>query len=189
MPGITQSHLVPTEKNRRRGRQSIRANLGAKFKQRVDQARGTQRFRAGDSVQSGRENSCTGSGDNTILFWDAETGKQLAPPLTSQRSPVITLAFTPDGTTLASGSEDKSIVLWDVATKQQFGPRLVRHVDKVRALSFSKDGKTLYSASSPGDTVAWDLDPASLPAHCRDRANRNLTEQEWEVYIWPRTVS
>ena len=72
--------------------------------------------------------------------------------------------------------------------KTAVGPRLVRHVDKVRALRFSKDGKTLYSASSPGDT--YRLGPGSRVSarDCRDRANRNLTQQEWEV-TWPRTVS
>jgi WD40 repeat protein len=132
----------------------------------------------------------TGSGDHTILFWDSATGRQLGPPLTAHRGPVRTLAFSLDGTMLASGSDDQSIVLWDVGTQQQYGPRLVRHAAAVRALSFGKDrnkvgkdGNKLFSTSTPNDTVEWDLDPKTLPDRCRARANRNLTEQEWKVFM------
>lgn len=125
----------------------------------------------------------TGSGDNTVLLWNTATGKQLGPALTAHRGAVIALAFSPDGGLLASGSEDKSVVLWDVRTQQQMGPRLVRHSDKVRALAFSEDGKTLFSGSFYGDIYAWDLDLASVSTRVRTRVNRNLTVQEWEVYL------
>jgi WD40 repeat protein len=125
----------------------------------------------------------TGSGDNTVLLWDVATGKPLGPALTAHRGAVIALAFSPDGGLLASGSEDKSVVLWDIRTQQQIGPRLVRHADKVRALAFSEDGKTLFSGSFYGDIYAWDLDLASVSTRIRTRVNRNLTTQEWEVYL------
>jgi WD40 repeat protein len=125
----------------------------------------------------------TASGDNTILLWDPTTGKQLGPPLTGHRRPVVALAFRPDGKLLASGSEDKSVVLWDVETRQQVGPQLVRHNDTVRALAFSQSGRELFSGSFYGDTALWNLDPTSLSERCRARANRNLTSQEWKVYL------
>jgi WD40 repeat protein len=125
----------------------------------------------------------TGSGDNTVLLWNPATGKQLGPPLTAHRGPVIALAFSPDGEKLASGSEDKSVVLWDIRTQQQIGPRLVRHTDKVRALAFSEDGKTLFSGSFYGDIYAWDLDFKSVSTRVRTRVNRNLTAEEWKVYM------
>jgi WD40 repeat protein len=125
----------------------------------------------------------TGSIDNTVLLSDARTGRPLGPLLTGHRGPVVALAFRADGTMLASGSEDRSIVLWDVKTRQQFGPRLTKHVDAVRALEFSADGKQLISVSSPEDVIVWDLDSANLAGRSRDRANRNLTEAEWQAYM------
>jgi len=125
----------------------------------------------------------TGSIDNTVLLSDALTGRPLGPLLTGHRGPVVALAFRADGKMLASGGEDKAIVLWDVETRKQFGPRLTKHGDAVRAIKFSADGKKLISVSSPEDVITWDLDLATLSERSRDRANRNLTEAEWQAYM------
>jgi WD40 repeat protein len=128
----------------------------------------------------------SGSGDNTVLLWDTATGKQLGPALTAHRGPVISLAFSPNGELLASGSEDKGVVLWDVKAQQQMGLRLVRHADKVRALAFSDDGKTLFSGSFYGDIGVWNLDFNSVSTRCRTRVNRNLSAEEWRVFMGDR---
>ena len=134
----------------------------------------------------------TASGDTTLILWD-ENGKPMAPPLTGHKQSVVTTAFSRDGKWLASGSTDHLVILWDVETGLIMG-RLNGHTDTVRALAFEDDGeappKTLYSASfasqvhaGDGGMFKWDLDPAKLKEICRQRANRNLSESEWRVYI------
>ena len=44
-------------------------------------------------------------------------------PLKGHTGYVRSVAFTPDGRTLASGSSDKTIILWDVATANPQGGR------------------------------------------------------------------
>ncbi len=68
------------------------------------------------------------------------------------------LAFAPDGTTLAVGQQDGRITFWDVATGK-LRSALEGHDDFVAALSFAPDGTTL--ASSGGDRSVRVWEPAT----------------------------
>src|SRR5262245_59609092 len=70
---------------------------------------------------------------------------------------VQSVAFSPDGKTLASASGDKSIKLWDVATGKQQAT-LKGHTESVRSVAFSPDGKTLASASKDETVKLWDVE-------------------------------
>lgn len=59
---------------------------------------------------------------------------------------VLSLAFSPDGMTLATGGTDDDIRLWDLATGGQ-NVVLRDHRADVTGLTFSPDGKTLASCS------------------------------------------
>jgi WD40 repeat protein len=103
--------------------------------------------------------------DNTIILWEAGTGKFLrriagaaprAQPGALFNEKVWSLAFSPDSKTLASGSGDTSIYLWDPATGKQIG-RLDGHTHWVRSVAFAPDCKTLASASQDKTVRLWDL--------------------------------
>ena len=58
---------------------------------------------------------------------------------------VEAVAFSPDGTMLATGADDGSARLWDVATRHQIGPTMQagNSVSGVKGVAFSADGATL----------------------------------------------
>ncbi|HEX9971448.1 MAG TPA: hypothetical protein VGD14_05195 [bacterium] len=58
----------------------------------------------------------SGSWDNSIRLWDAQSGTQLA-ILSGHIYVIWCLSFSPDGKQIVSGSDDKSIRLWDLNYK------------------------------------------------------------------------
>jgi WD40 repeat protein len=69
---------------------------------------------------------------------------------------VGSVAFSPDGKTLASGSQNRTIKLWDVATGEEQAT-LKGHTDMVLSVAFSPDGKTLASGSMDKTIKLWDV--------------------------------
>ena len=81
--------------------------------------------------------------------------KFLIPPLRGHRGTVYGVAFSPDGTTLASGSGDSTIRLWDAVTGEH-KITLEGHRGTVYGVAFSPDGTTLASGSGDSTIRLWD---------------------------------
>ena len=83
-----------------------------------------------------------------------------ANPVTSKttyeghRGDVNSVAFSPDGRTIASGSDDDDIFLWDTITGQHT-QTLKRHTSRVNSVVFSPDGGTIASGSDDDDIFLW----------------------------------
>lgn len=95
----------------------------------------------------------TGSWRGELNLWDVANGTHKAEFL-GHLSNIASIAFSPDGKTLASGGDDK-LYLWDIAS----GARklsITGHTDGVYSIAFSPDSKTLASGSSEQIRL-WDI--------------------------------
>ncbi len=103
------------------------------------------------------------SAQQITKVWDTASGEMRLDFQT--QSEARGLAFSPDGTRLATGLEDRRVIVWDIQTGETLGQDV--HLDPVWSVAFSPDGKTLASSTLSGDIKLWDMTPleetASIP--------------------------
>ena len=104
----------------------------------------------GSTLAAGGSN---GGEDGFVTLWrGAETeGKDVAPV----RSPVTSVAYSPDGGTIALASLDRAVHLWDVAEAKERAI-LIGHVKPISGLAFAPDGAWLASSSFDRTVKLWD---------------------------------
>ncbi|NJO61887.1 MAG: hypothetical protein HC836_27690 [Richelia sp. RM2_1_2] len=99
---------------------------------------------------------------------------------------VYSVAFSPDGKTLASGSLDNTIKLWDIGSSKLL-TTLSAHQDSVYSVAFSPDGKTLASGSGDNTIKLWNLDLDDLLAKgCEYLQEYLMTREEERKELCPR---
>jgi WD40 repeat protein len=119
-----------------------------------------------------------------LPLWDILSRQRIGIPLSGHRGPVVSVAFSPNGRTLASARTDGPILLWDVASRRRLGQALVTGYSALATVAFSPNGKLVASASNDGP-ILWDVDLKSWQARACAIANRNLSRAEWNQFTDP----
>lgn len=89
-----------------------------------------------------------------LRMWETATGQEVR--VTRAHDRVLTAAFSPDGTRIATAGTDHLVRLWDAAGGAEVAT-LRGHREAVRAVAFAPDGATLVSAGRDRVAIVWDV--------------------------------
>ena len=93
-----------------------------------------------------------------LQLWDPRRGIHKADLEGRRQIYVSSVAYSPNGDTLAGGGANHIVRLWDADTG---GPKriLEGHTEGVRSVAYSPDGSLLASGSEDGTILLWRFTP------------------------------
>src|SRR5262249_39643182 len=89
-----------------------------------------------------------------VQVWDAAAGTVLV-ELKGNQGSMRSVAFSPDGTQIATGSSNNTATVWD-AEKGTALLELKGHTGAVNSVAFSPDGKRIITGSGDRTVRVWD---------------------------------
>jgi WD40 repeat protein len=107
----------------------------------------------------------SGSQDGTARVWDVASRKELRRFETRQRYS-DTIAFSPDGKTIASPIGPR---LWDVHSGKEW-PQFAHHEIGANCVAFSPDGKSLAATGKDRAIHVWDLATGAERLRCGEQS-------------------
>jgi WD40 repeat protein len=107
-----------------------------------------------------RPDNAGGVVPGAVYVWDAMTGKRLLPPLRGHPRLAWSVAFSPDGGTLASAGgenyQEGQVIIWDAATGKELR-RTADYAMGVTSVAFSPDGKSFAAGCCDKTVTLFDV--------------------------------
>ena len=122
---------------------------------------------------------------STVQLWDPATGRPVrAAPLAFGAGTTYSVAFSPDGRTLAVGGLDGTVLLWDVATGQEIGAPLAASAGPASSLAFQPGRRDADRRQHRRHDLAARRGLSSDPvSYLCQAAERPLSRAEWTRYV------
>jgi len=93
-----------------------------------------------------------------VRLWDSPSGRRWA-TFIGHPGAVTAVAWSPDGTCLATAGRDGEVRLWDSPSGRRWAT-FIGHPGAVTAVAWSPDGTRVATAGRGGDICLWDLSQA-----------------------------
>ena len=95
--------------------------------------------------------------DHTVRIWDTDSGTLLN-SWQAGEGDVWAVAYSPDGTQIATAGHTGELHLWDAETGERMASYL-GHQTTVHTIAFSPDGQYLASGGRDGLVYIWPVKP------------------------------
>jgi WD40 repeat protein len=143
-------------------------------------------------------------GPHEVKVWDAGTGTAKV-EMKGTQGPVLSVAFSTDGTRILGGNWDKTATVWDAETGTALF-KLKGHTGNVFSVAFSPDGKRIVTGSGDRTVRVWDAKTGTTLAELRGHTDavtsvsfstdgtRLLTAsgllggQPYQVFVWDARI-
>jgi WD40 repeat protein len=135
-----------------------------------------------------------------VRVWRVADERPAYPPLSGHTGPVTGVTFDPAGSFLATTSLLGGTRLWDPPTGLGYGDELASSARPASLTSsielppfiglrnaFSPDGKQLAVAGVETRAMLWDVDTGVWRRRACAIVGRNLSPEEWKLYLPPGT--
>ena len=116
-----------------------------------------------------------------VKLFDLETRK--VKELSGHRSGISDLEFSPDGLLLASAGLDRKLQMWVVDHENDLPILMDNNNGYVWDISFTKGSEYLIASCNDGEIRFWPTDPRMLAEQVCPKLKRNMTPEEWEIYV------
>jgi len=118
----------------------------------------------------------------TVKIFNINTQK-VEKELGGHKAGISDLEFSPDGLLLASAGLDRKLQMWVVDHVEDLPIVMDNNNGYVWKLSFSKGSDYLIASFNDGEVRVWPTDPKMLADQVCPKLSRNMTPEEWEIYV------
>lgn len=123
-----------------------------------------------------------GTGQGTIYLWDINTGV-LKQQLRGHTTRITRIAFSNDGTLMATSSYDNTARMWQMDDLKTLPIVFDDYGTWVTSVMFTKDDKYLISGDKDGKLRKLSTDAKTMMEDYCSFLTRDLTQNEWQNYV------
>ncbi len=133
----------------------------------------------GSEVFLGTDKSVISKGLVRIIDLNTQKIKELS----GHKAGVIDVEFSPDGKLLASAGLDRRLQMWVVDHEEDLPIVMDNNNGNVWHVAFANDSKFLVASCNEGEIRVYPTDTRLLADKVCPSLKRNMTQEEWRIYV------